>query len=178
MPDWAPVPNLPSVQATVASAQPAHLLGVDHIDNDGFAKGFNSVMNMRKIAGQQELWKLIQQSTGADGVINWTKYNQLAAADKNPDLALVATEFEDHRRSMQSDQAKMALDIASQRGQEQALRNKGVINQTQANKMTENLNKLGNNAGVANTGGSPEGYLSGLKDTMLQHVTNIPQEIK
>lgn len=175
MPDWAPVPNLPSVQATVASAQPAHLQGVDHIDPDGFGRGFTSVMNMRKIAGQQELWKLIQQSTGKDGVINWTKYNQLAAADKNPDLALVATEFEDHRRGMQTDQAKMALDLASQRGQEQALINKGVINQTQANQLTENLNKLGNNAGVANTGGSPQGYLDGLKATMLQHVTNIPQ---
>ena len=175
MPDWAPVPTLPSVQATVAAAQPAHLLGVDHIDSDGFGRGFNSVMNMRQIAGKMELWKLIQQSTGADGVINWTKYNKLAATDPNPNLALAAIDFEDHRRAMQTDQAKLALELASQRGEEQALINKGVINQDQANQMTDNLNKLGNNAGVANTGSSPEGYLNGLKDTMLQHVTNIPQ---
>ena len=100
MPYWA-VPTLPSVQATVGTAQPAHLEGARNPSDDGFAEGFNSAMNIKKALAERALGKIIAESTDANGNIDWGKFNLLASKDPNVD-ELAAQTFEMRMKESQS----------------------------------------------------------------------------
>lgn len=172
MPDWAPVPNLPSVQATVASAQPAHLSGVDHIDPDGFGRGFNSVMNMRKTLGEMELGKLIQQATDDKGVIHWDQFNSLAKKG-SPNLRLLLGDYAPRVQSMEDAQSDHATEIANQSAANDMLYKKGLIdkNQHDANQSTLEARRI--SGGIPFTGQNSQAYIDAGQKTMVQHVTNV-----
>ena len=173
MPDWAPVPNLPSVQATVASAQPAHLSGVDHIDPDGFGRGFNSVMNIRKTLGTMELNKLINEATDDKGAIHWDRVNTLIKEDKNKDLPLVRPDFLKTIRDVQSNQADHATDLSNQISSLDMLKKKGIITNDQANSMAATLAQRQQAAGVPYAGGNAQAYIDAGRKTMWDQAGNM-----
>lgn len=172
MPDWAPVPNLPSVQATVASAQPAHLSGVDHIDPDGFGRGFTSVMNMRKTLGEMELGKLIQEATDDKGVIHWDQFNSLAKKG-SPNLRLLLGDYAPRVQSMEDAQSDHATELANQNAANEMLFKKGLIDKNQRDATQSTLESRRISGGIPFIGQNPQALIDAGNKTMLQPLADF-----
>ena len=172
MPDWAPVPNLPSVQATVASAQPAHLLGVDHMESDGFGKGFTSVMNMRKTLGEMELGKLIQEATDDKGVVHWDQFNSLAKKG-SPNLRLLLGDYAKEVQARQDSQVANAIALGKQNAANDVLYQKGLESKTQHDSTQTSLAKMQSSYGVPFTVSNPSDTIDSGKNTMWQPLADF-----
>lgn len=144
--DFYGVPNLPGVQAGVSSGQTPHLSGANNESGDGFAQGFNSVINMEKQLSDKEWTKLIKQNTDAQGHINYAKVNADAAKD---DLIKFGA---DHWNPIISNEQSKQLDRAAvaqaQRADIAAAFKRGLINSYQAQQALQNAQEKATSSAV------------------------------